>query len=87
MQRFRVFNNKVKQMNNKNHPEGEKQTGRQAGRQAGRQKTGAQSNMKLTGRKTHERQRISPGLQTPGGYIGRQTMVTRETQFEQPLKQ
>ncbi len=40
MQKFRVFNNKVKQMNNKNHPEGEKQ--------AGRQKTGAQSNMKLT---------------------------------------
>ncbi len=33
------FNNKMKQMNNKNHPEGEKQ----AGRQAGRQKTGAQS--------------------------------------------
>ncbi len=35
------FNNKMKQMNNKNHPEGEKQ----AGRQAGRQKTGAQSNI------------------------------------------
>ncbi len=34
------FNHKVKQMNNKNHPEGEKQ--------AGRKKTGAQSNMKLT---------------------------------------
>ncbi len=31
------FNNKMKQMNNKNHPEGEKQ--------AGRQKTGAQSNI------------------------------------------
>ncbi len=30
MQRFRVFDNKVKQMNNKNHPEGEKQAGRQA---------------------------------------------------------
>ncbi len=44
MQRLGFFNNKVKQMNNKNHPEGEKQ----AGRQAGRQKTGAQSNMKLT---------------------------------------
>ncbi len=28
MQRFRVFNNKVKQMNNKNYPEGEKQAGR-----------------------------------------------------------
>ncbi len=25
MQRFCFFNNKVKQMNNKNHPEGEKQ--------------------------------------------------------------
>ncbi len=45
-------------MNNKNHPEGEKQ--------AGRKKTGAQSNMKLTWRKTHERQRISTGLQTQG---------------------
>ncbi len=31
-------------MNNKNHPEGEKQ--------AGRKKTGAQSNMKLTWRKS-----------------------------------
>ncbi len=30
MQRFRVFNNKVKQINNKNHPEGEEQAGRQA---------------------------------------------------------
>ncbi len=27
---IRFFNNKVKQMNNKNHPEGEKQAGRQA---------------------------------------------------------
>ncbi len=25
-----IFNNKMKQMNNKNHPEGEKQAGRQA---------------------------------------------------------
>ncbi len=32
-----VFNNKMKQMKNINHPEGEKQ--------AGRQKTGAQSNI------------------------------------------
>ncbi len=45
-------------MNNKNHPEGEKQ--------AGRKKTGAQSNMKLTWRKIHERQRISTRLQTQG---------------------
>ncbi len=30
MQRLGFFNNKVKQMNNKNHPEGEKQAGRQA---------------------------------------------------------
>ncbi len=72
MQRFCFFNNKVKQMNNKNHPEGEKQ--------AGRQKTGAQSNVKHS----HDiRQRISTGLQTQGDYIGRQT---RETQLE-PLKQ
>ncbi len=35
---------------------------------------------------THERQRISTGLQTQGDYIGRQTRVTRETQLE-PLKQ
>ncbi len=41
---------------------------------------------KLTWRKTHERQRISTGLQTQGDYIGRQTRVTRETQLE-PLKQ
>ncbi len=72
MQRFCFFNNKVKQMNNKNHPEGEKQ--------AGRQKTGAQSNVKHS----HDiRQRISTGLQTQGDYMGRQT---RETQLE-PLKQ
>ncbi len=50
MQRFR-FNNKVKQMNNKNHPEGEKQ--------AGRKKTGAQSNMKLTWRKTTDQHRTA----------------------------
>ncbi len=49
----------MKQMNNKNHPEGEKQ--------AGRQKTGAQSNMKHSHTtSTHERQRISTGLQTQG---------------------
>ncbi len=30
MQRFRGFNNKVQQMNNKNYPEGEKQAGRKA---------------------------------------------------------
>ncbi len=70
------FNNKMKQMNNKNHPEGEKQ--------AGRQKTGAQSTW--NSHETHERQRISTGLQTQGDYIGRQTRVTRETQLE-PLKQ
>ncbi len=70
-----IFNNKMKQMNNKNHPEGEKQ--------AGRQKTGAQSNMKHSHTtSTHERQRISTGLQTQGDYIGRQTRVTRETQLE-----
>ncbi len=67
---------KMKQKNI-NHPEGEKQ--------AGRQKTGAQSNLThMTW--THERQRISTGLQTQGDYIGRQTRVTRETQLE-PLKQ
>ncbi len=78
-----IFNNKMKQMNNKNHPEGEKQ----AGRQAGRQKTGAQSNMKHSHTtSTHERQRISTGLQTQGDYIGRQTRVTRQTQLES-LKQ
>ncbi len=40
----------------------------------------------LTWHSTHERQRISTGLQTQGDYIGRQTRVTRETQLE-PLKQ
>ncbi len=70
------FNNKTK--NNKNHPEGGKTS-----RQAGRQKTGAQSNIKHSQRKTHERQWISTGLQTQGDYIGR---LTRETQLE-PLKQ
>ncbi len=55
MQRFRVFNNKIKQMNNKNHPEGGKthrQTGRQADRQTGRQadrQTGRQAD-RQTGR-------------------------------------
>ncbi len=51
MQKFRVFNNKVKQKNNKNHPEVEKQ--------AGRQKTGAQSNMKLTWRTTTDQHRTA----------------------------
>ncbi len=56
-------------------------------KQADRQKTGAQSNMKHSHTtSTHERQRISTGLQTQGDYIGRQTRVTRETQLE-PLKQ
>ncbi len=67
------FNNKMKQMNNKNHPEGEKQ--------AGRRLEHSQHETHMT--KTHERQRISTGLQTQGDYIGRQT---RETQLE-PLKQ
>ncbi len=40
----------------------------------------------LTWYSTHERQRISTGLQTQGDYIGRQTRVTRQTQLE-PLKQ
>ncbi len=53
-------------------------------KQAGRQKTGAQSTW--NSHETHERQRISTGLQTQGDYIGRQTRVTRETQLE-PLKQ
>ncbi len=43
-------------------------------------------NMKTHMTKTHERQRISTGLQTKGDYIGRQTRVTRQTQLE-PLKQ
>ncbi len=38
-------------MNNKNHPEGEKQ--------AGRKKTGAQSNMKLTWRKITDQHRTA----------------------------
>ncbi len=74
------FNNKMEQMNNKNYPEGEKQ----AGRQAGRRLEHSQHETHMT--KTHERQRISTGLQTQGDYIGRQTRVTRETQLE-PLKQ
>ncbi len=73
-----IFNNKIKQRRTKTHPEGEKH--------AGRQKTGAQSNMNSHDSRTHERQRISTGLQTQGDYIGRQTRVTRETQLE-PLKQ
>ncbi len=68
----------TKQRTTKTTPRGKKQ--------AGRQKTGAQSNIKHSQRKTHERQRISTGLQTQGDYIGRQTRVTRETQLE-PLKQ
>ncbi len=75
---FRVFNNKVQQMNNKNYPEGEKQ--------AGRQKTGANIKQSNTGNSHDVRQRISTGLQTQGDYIGRQTRVTSETQLE-PLKQ
>ncbi len=73
------FNNKMKQMNNKNHPEEEKQAGRQAGRRLEHSQT-------FNSHETHERQRISTGLQTQGDYIGRQTRVTRETQLE-PLKQ
>ncbi len=60
-------------MNNKNHPEGEKQAGRRL------------EHSQIWN--SHDvRQRISPGLQTQGDYIGRQTRVTRETQLE-PLKQ
>ncbi len=84
MQRIVSFNNKIKQRRTKTTPKGKN-------KQAGRQKTGAQSNIKqfnrkLTWLKTHERQRISTGLQTQGDYIGRQTRVTMETQLE-PLKQ
>ncbi len=55
---FRVFNNKVKQKN-KNHPEGEKQAGRQA-----EDWSTVKHLTHMTW--THERQRISTGLQTQG---------------------
>ncbi len=71
------FNNKMKQKNI-NHPEGEK-TSRQA-----EDWSTVKHLTHMTW--THERQRISTGLQTQGDYIGRQTRVTRETQLE-PLKQ
>ncbi len=77
-----IFNNKIKQRT-KTTPKGKN---KQASRQAGRHKTGAQSTWKTHTTSTHERQRISTGLQTQGDYIGRQTRVTRETQLE-PLKQ
>ncbi len=70
---IRFFNNNVKQMNNKNHPEGEIQAGRRLAHSQ-------------TWNSHDVRQRISTGLQTQGDYIGRQTRVTRETQLE-PLKQ
>ncbi len=54
------FNNKMKQMNNKNHPEGEKQAGRQAE---------DWSTVKQLTHMRHERQRISTGLQTQGETI------------------
>ncbi len=71
------FNNKMKQKNI-NHPEGEKQAGKAEDWSTVKHLT------HMTW--THERQRISTGLQTQGDYIGRQTRVTRETQLE-PLKQ
>ncbi len=46
-------------------------------RQAGRRLEHSQHETHVT--KTHERQRISTGLQTQGDYIGRQTRVMRET--------
>ncbi len=70
------FNNKVKQRT-KTTPKGKN-------KQAGRRLEHSQHETHMT--KTHERQRISTGLQTQGDYIGRQTRVTMETQLE-PLKQ
>ncbi len=70
------FNNKVKQRT-KTTPKGKN-------KQAGRRLEHSQHETHMT--KTHERQRISTGLQTQVDYIGRQTRVTRETQLE-PLKQ
>ncbi len=49
-------------------------TSKQAGRQAGRRLEHSQT---FNSHETHERQRISTGLQTQGDYIGRQTRVTR----------
>ncbi len=73
MQRNQVFNKNETKMN-KNHPEGEKN----------KQQAEDWCTVKHY---THDvRQWISTGLQTPGGYIGRQTRVTRDTQVV-PLKQ
>ncbi len=69
----------------KTTPKGKKQAGRKV-EDWSTVKHQTVKHRKLTWRKTHERQRISTGLQTQGDYIGRQTRVTRETQLE-PLKQ
>ncbi len=50
---------------NKNYPEGEKQAGRKA-EDWSTVKHQTVKHSKLTWRKTHERQRISTGLQTQG---------------------
>ncbi len=70
-----IFNNKIKQRT-KTTPKGKN-------KQAGRRLEHSQT---FNSHETHERQRISTGLQTQGDYIGRQTRVTMETQLE-PLKQ
>ncbi len=71
-----IFNNKIKQRRTKTTPKGKN-------KQAGRRLEHSQT---FNSHETHERQRISTGLQTQGDYIGRQTRVTMETQLE-PLKQ
>ncbi len=77
MQRFSGFNIiKWNKWTTKTTPKGKN-------KQAGRRLEHSQT---FNSHETHERQRISTGLQTQGDYIGRQTRVTRETQLE-PLKQ
>ncbi len=71
-----IFYNKIKQRRTKTTPKGKN-------KQAGRRLEHSQT---FNSHETHERQRISTGLQTQGDYIGRQTRVTMETQLE-PLKQ
>ncbi len=58
------FNDKIKQRLTKTTP---------------KEKSRQRTVVPLTYHTNDERQRISTEIQTPGGYIGRQTSVTRET--------
>ncbi len=74
------FNNTMKQMNNKNYPEGEKQASRQA------EDWSTVKHETLTQRRHMKDNGSAQDCRHKENYIGRQTRVTRETQLE-PLKQ